>query len=1395
MLLTQSLVSRPLTNGWSVCYFQEFESLCLDDSGELTSELLGWFEKIVDRPDGWNSFRQQIRLKSTPVLLAVIYEERKLRIAGPRLGNELFLLNLIESNEYRGELQTQRGTQLYTDVKEHVEAIATLDPRQFPSQYDWAQIQYGLVDLCHKTPQSLSAKIASSEQKLIKELLANLNRYRPVLFEKVSDFGLGLTAQYALLRIHLLKFLAILPSLDHDKSGNLVKKILLESFRRLLKDSKKARALKKKGQERALPKRLFYSLAIVKSLATLLPAKPLAQMIRASVRFMARRFIAGESIEEAQHSFQQLFTSGRDVTLDQLGELVVSEQEADHYKDEVLKLIRGFAQHIPVGEKNSSGILRAHVSIKVSALCSHFKPAAPEVTFSAIAPRLREILLTAKEHQVFLNIDAEHYHYRDIVFDIYQRVLLETPELYSFKDTGIVLQAYLRDASEHLDEIIALAKKRGHLMPIRLVKGAYWDAETVEAEAHSYNAPQFLNKEETDLNFRQMIVKIFENGESIQLCLASHNFADHCFARALQAELYPKAPVPEHQCLHMTYEALSTSLAKMGWATRNYVPIGSLIVGMAYLVRRIMENSSQVGVLTIMRSHKKPASLKGAAELYLEKKEKKLLERDLTQEKMTDKFFNIAPVRTYLKPERLWVEQALKTFKEKSLGKTYQNSFKLSGEQAVVMCSSDPSLKVGEIQFANAQDAAEAVKTLDSALTSEWCKSTGAAWLLRVNTLARAAYLMSARRNQLAALIVYEAGKTVVEALGDVDEAIDFIHFYIREEARLQKHSQDLSYRGPTAVISPWNFPLAIPCGMVTASLVAGNPVVLKSAEQTPLICAEMVALYHEAGVPENCLIHLPGLGEIVGEALVQNSKIAGIVFTGSKNVGLSIARKAQSRLYHHSEQNLSYPVRVVSEMGGKNAIIVTSSAELDETVSGILASAFGHSGQKCSAASRVIVHEAVIERLKERLKEAIKALEIGKAFDFATDVNPLITLEDRDRVRKIVQEAKLEVERHGGTLVIDRSSEETVGYAVGPALFEVSYEQSLNSESWSQKEIFGPVLHLIKVRNLDQALEVFNATEYALTGGVFSQSQDEIDYLTSRMECGNLYINRNITGARVGIEPFGGFKLSGTGPKAGGRGYLPGFHLQVPRFEIPKGQKNLGNGSDYQFDLARPSGLTVEARATRLNNVLERLHSQYEVFFKEVDGDQKAVLARFQKWVAQNLVSFQLREHQNRKIPGQLSFNDYQMVQEHALVIASSEKPAFITLMQVMSAVAMGTGVSIVTRTEEAYAWWNLVIETFHHNGFSKENLDVYFSSNEGLKKALEEEKISTVILDGELESFLSILFPTDMREKRMRALLTPFDAADPDDFKRLCEHYVCMRSFAVNTMRHGAPLDLELS
>ncbi len=1378
------VVGRVLENDWQIFFYQEFEAQIFPQ-GALSAEIQDILNFSIEKRKN-KAFRREAVIDLFPFLCGVRPEEKSIFVGNRRLSRELTLLKAFEGIPLK---ERDEGLEKeFFKLKTHVEKISTISSGTFPSEIEWVSYRENLPEFWHEEDWDDVNKAADI---LLQELVTKVSDYRPSLFERVSDYGLTLTAKFDLIRVHLLKFLALLPSLDHDKSGKEVKRNLLESLRRLGEDSDALKDQRKRGA-RPLPFHLSFLFGATLQIAAVLPAQILATFVRQLVRKMAKRFIAGESISTSHKTIKELRSSDRQCTLDQLGELVVSSREADEYFEKVLQLIQGLRSHIPKGEKNLAGILNAHVSIKVSALCHDFRPQAMEATYAIVAPRLRRILQEAKREEVFINVDAEHYHYRDLVLEIYGKVLMETPELSDYDQTGIVVQAYLRDGTKHLEDVIHLARQRGIRMPIRLVKGAYWDAETIEGEAHQFVPPQFLNKEESDLHFRQLAYKSLENHEFIHLAIGSHNLQDHAFVESLRALRFPDAPVIEHQCLHMTYEALSHGLARMGWPTRNYMPIGNLLVGMAYLVRRIMENSSQVGVLSIMRSHQKASGLQSPVTVHREKKQSGRLSFDSVLTALQSDFAPVRPLRLHLKGELSLLEKSVEKFRHSLVLK--QDEYKASSDEKVV-CSSSPDLIVGTYKKSSEAKAQQEITRL-----TEGLKSTG--WGKRENTLQRAAIMlyladrMLLERNELSALIIYEAGKTMTEALADVDEAIDFINFYTRQEIKIQLQSERVGNRGVFSVIAPWNFPLAIPCGMTVAPLVAGNAVILKPAEQTPLIGQRLYEMLLESGIPAEVLGLIQGDGAEVGAPLVKDPRSAGVVFTGSKAVGQWIYQNAGSDILEHSHEQFPIQKKIITEMGGKNAVIVTNNCELDETISGILYGAFGHAGQKCSAASRLIVHREVKDALISRLVMAMKDLKVGESFDPSTSINPLITEADQKRVRRCVEEAKDEAIRVGGKIHIDRSFEKLPGYCVGPALFEIPKGQATKKESWAQREIFGPVIHLVEFDSLIEAVELFNGTEYALTGGIYSQSQDDIDFLLKFLRAGNIYVNRPNTGARVAIEPFGGFKLSGTGPKAGGSEYLWQFHFIQNLNLFQDSKVELAHDSGYELLVPRPSLISIKGRISRFEAFSKELMEKFELILGSVSEKDKAQLMSFSQWISTNLESYLNGRHPNFLIPGQLSYNDKSLIKDSGLFVAVSGRPNLKSLHYLMAALALGSGVAVACVSESAYSSWKGLLEIAWKSGFSKANLDISLVGPDRLREILLEPKYSYVYA-GQFSTYRNELYqnllPMESLSESMRSILSEIDGIGFTEPSLILDQFVWTRSFAINTMRHGAPLELS--
>jgi RHH-type proline utilization regulon transcriptional repressor/proline dehydrogenase/delta 1-pyrroline-5-carboxylate dehydrogenase len=1378
-------------------YYLEWQDFLFDTQTQLLkTEISSVLETQLwtECPD---PYYQQIDLASVSFLMTIFPQKKKIILTHPFCSPELYLLEELEKRSDSQNVMDLNEKQILAlkKLKESVEAVILVVRKTLPLSIEKITHLNGLADLLNYEKYKA---INQQTNELSLRLQRIVNEYRPSFFEQISDFGLNLTASFAIFRIHILKFLAILPGLENDASGEQVKRMLIEAIRRLIEDTQKAKANNLKGDARALPASFVLVFQILIKIFHWIPPRPLANSVRHIVKLMAKRFIAGESISSSHKALNQLKNTKRDATLDQLGELVVSELEADQYLQKVLELIRGYSMHVPFGQKNRAGINSAHISIKVSALASRFNPLSPEETYQRVSPRLKMILMEAKQADVFINIDAEHYHYRDLVFDIYERVLLETAELKNYASTGIVVQAYLQDAFGHLKEVIELAKKRQITMPVRIVKGAYWDAETIEAEVHGHMSHQFLNKEETDIHFRQLIIEIFKHYPHVQLCVASHNFTDHCFAEVVRRVQFPATPVIEHQCLHMTYEALSLAMAKMEWVVRNYVPVGSLLVGMAYLVRRIMENSSQVGILSQMRTNRKIQKIPHLGSKIFEKKLKGQIFYDPMISAFSSNFRNVAPIQTYKRENRALCLKAIENAK-KQFGQKYASRLPLSGQWQKVTASSYPEKVIGEIQWATVADAELAVDRLEQTCEKGlWAKCH---YSHRSSVLLKVASLMIIQRLELAALIVFEAGKNITEALGDVDEAIDFLHFYAREERRIVERYPSLMARGICVAITPWNFPLAIPCGMIAAPLVAGNCVILKSAEQTPLIAHKLVELFYLSGLSDEVLIHLPGPGEEVGRALVKNPKVSGYVFTGSKTVGCWIYQEAGQRLTKNPINQMVCPTKVITEMGGKNAIIVTASAELDETISASLYSCFGHAGQKCSAASRILIDRSMLDAFVQRFKQAVIDLPVKASDDFDCSVNPVVDQHEKNRLLKMGEVIVEEVKQLGGQVIVNRQSEKLASNCVGPLVVMLPKNQALNHETQCYQELFGPIIYLIPFDQPAEAIEIFNATEYALTGGLFAQSQDDIDYFSKKMICGNIYVNRSITGARVGIEPFGGFKMSGTGPKAGGKNYLMAFHME------PINQKGiqyvLGQGLAYEQNtglgghhpqLARRSFLSAESRLVRFDRGIGKFIQNYEIIFQSLFAQDKEILRNFKTWMRHNFVGYVTESHFNLKIKGQLSYDDFSLIKERGILIATHNKPNIKIILHFLSALAVGSGLTILARNEKSFTSWTYVINLMHQSGFSTENLNIFYVSEKILLKFVQDDQIQFVIADGNLE-YLADLMPYLFQNKgeHLTSLLTAYDAPHSWRFKRFLKQFILIRSFAVNTMRHGAPLEIN--
>ena len=963
-------------------------------------------------------------------------------------------------------------------------------------------------------------KFEKEVQEIARSLYEKAADQKPSLFDPQDWMGrmIDWSLKDEDLRVALFRFVDVLPSLDSVAE---IGRHLREYFSRV---------------DHALSGLVFLA-------QTLHAGWLVAPVVRQNVVRLARRFIVEEDTDSLVPVLKTLRQEPSGFTLDVVGETTLSDREADAMQGRYLDLMRRLVPEvqkwpsIPQIDSGWQGPLPVvNVSVKLSSLCPRFDPLDPD-TCTAVKNRLRFIFREGTRLGASLTIDMEKYAYKDITLAIF-RELLEEEEFRDQPSVAIALQAYLQDSEKDLKELLGWAKRRGRRIGIRLVKGAYWDSEIAWAKQKSWPIPVYLDKDATDANFERSTRLLFEYKDIVNPAFGSHNIRSVAHGIATARELGIPDNGYEVQMLYGMAEPIRQAIVQSGFRVRVYTPVGELIPGMSYLIRRLMENTSNASFLrqTFAEVRDVESLIRAPSPETCASTKLPSPARQVTDHEAPSPFQN-DPLLDFSRSEvRSRYVRALKSVRGK-LGEFYplwvNGQERKTGEEIISVNPASPKEIVGRVPVADRAQADEALVAARECF-SEW-QATPAKE--RASVLFRAASIMRQRRWDLAAWEAFEVGKGWREADADVVEAIDYLEYYGREMLRLSEpqvtqripgESNLHLYRprGVAVVLAPWNFPLAIPTGMTTAALVTGNCVILKPAEQSPIMGMHLMTILREAGLPSGACQLLQGGGDL-GAYLVRHPGVNLIAFTGSREVGLEILREATVLQPGQDEVK-----RVVCEMGGKNAIIVDEDADLDEAVAYTLESAFGYQGQKCSAASRLILLDEIHDRLVDRLVEAVKSLKIAPAEDPGSFVGPLIDEGAFRRVREYIELGKSE-----GKCLVEMDGPKE-GYFVGPVVFTgIEPEHRL-----AREEIFGPVLSVMKARDFDHALEIANQTSYALTGGVFSRSPANIEKARSQFRVGNLYINRGITGAIVERQPFGGLKLSGIGSKAGGPDYLLQF-------------------------------------------------------------------------------------------------------------------------------------------------------------------------------------------------------------------------------------------------------------
>ncbi|PXA83444.1 trifunctional transcriptional regulator/proline dehydrogenase/L-glutamate gamma-semialdehyde dehydrogenase [Nostoc sp. 3335mG] len=833
--------------------------------------------------------------------------------------------------------------------------------------------------------------------------------------------------------------------------------------------------------------------------------------VELAMRMMGEQFVTGETIAEALRRAKAMEAKGFAYSYDMLGEAAMTAADADRY-------YRDYEAAIHAIGKASAGrgiVAGPGISIKLSALHSRYARAKVERMMGELLPRVKALAALAKSYDIGLNIDAEEADRLEISLDLLESLALDS-DLKGWNGIGFVVQAYGKRCPFVIDWIIDLAKRAERRIMVRLVKGAYWDAEIKRAQVDGLPGfPVYTRKIHTDVAYVACARKLLAAREHVFPQFATHNAQTLATIYELAGKDFMQGDY-EFQCLHGMGEPLYSQVVgkgKLDRPCRIYAPVGTHETLLAYLVRRLLENGANSSFVNrmaddavsveeliadpveVVRAMPQPGAphpqIALPGDLYPDRRNSAGL--DLSDETV------LAHVSEALNAKRSWA----------AVGG--------AGAPRDVLNPADHRDVVGTVIEATKDEAAAAVAR---AAASEWFATPAAE---RAAMLERAADLLHDRMPQLLGLIMREAGKSMPNAIGEVREAIDFLRYYAVQGRKLLPDHRPL---GPVAAISPWNFPLAIFSGQVAAALVAGNPVLAKPAEETPLIAAEAVRILHEAGVPEDALQLVTGDGRI-GGALVGAPEVAAVMFTGSTEVARIIQRTLARRLSPEGR-----PIPLIAETGGQNAMIVDSSALTEQVVADVIASAFDSAGQRCSALRVLCMQDEAADRTLEMLKGALAELSVGPTDRIGADVGPVITAEARDGIRKHIKRMKA---RGAQVTGLPLGPEAEHGTFVAPTIIEIDDIADIG------REVFGPVLHVLRYKRnrLDDLIAAINATGYGLTFGVQTRLDGMIDYVTSRIGAGNLYVNRNMIGAVVGVQPFGGHGLSGTGPKAGGPLYL----------------------------------------------------------------------------------------------------------------------------------------------------------------------------------------------------------------------------------------------------------------
>ncbi|SUO95713.1 bifunctional proline dehydrogenase/L-glutamate gamma-semialdehyde dehydrogenase PutA [Suttonella ornithocola] len=846
------------------------------------------------------------------------------------------------------------------------------------------------------------------------------------------------------------------------------------------------------------------------------------QGVNYAMRLLGKQFVTGQTIEEALKNGKEREQRGYRFSFDMLGEAAMTQADADRYYQDYVQAIHAIGK-----DAGDAGVYEGNgISVKLSAIHPRYSRAQHQRVMDELLPRLKELFLLAKRYNIGLNIDAEEANRLELSLDLME-ALVSDPDLASFNGIGFVVQAYQKRCPFVIDYLIDLARRNQQKLMIRLVKGAYWDSEIKWAQVDGLDGyPVYTRKVHTDVSYLACARKLLSAQDCIFPQFATHN----AYTLAAIYEM-GKGKDFEHQCLHGMGETLYDQVvgeANLGRRCRIYAPVGTHETLLAYLVRRLLENGANSSFVNqIVDENVSIDDLVRCPLTIAEKTQGTMhaalpLPRNLYgKARLNSKGINLSNEISL---------KALETAMNEAVTNPYHAAPLTAKESATaeahqVKNPAEHSDIIGTVAFNTPEAIAEIITTAKAA-ESEWAQTAPET---RDKVLRQFADLLEENMPKLMALAVREAGKTLNNAIAEVREAVDFCRYYAEQCETLCRERAPI---GTIVAISPWNFPLAIFVGEITAAVAVGNTVVAKPAEQTAMIAHAAITLLHQAGVPSNVVQLVLGGGDI-GAALTQDTRINGVIFTGSTEVAKSINRTLAER----NDQ----PV-LIAETGGQNAMIVDSTALAEQVCVDVLNSAFDSAGQRCSALRILCLQEDIAERTLTMIKGALDELRVGNPKCLSTDVGPVIDQEAQENLQKHIERTE-QIAKNTHRLTLPK---ELNGTYIAPVIFELDNLDAL------EKEVFGPVLHVVRYRanELDALIDKINAKGYALTHGIHSRIDSTIEHISNRIEAGNIYVNRNIVGAVVGVQPFGGHGRSGTGPKAGGPFYLQ--RLSRGEWQIP---------------------------------------------------------------------------------------------------------------------------------------------------------------------------------------------------------------------------------------------------